>query len=369
MKYFNKRRIVGTCMTMTALGCMVLQTSCQLPPGQVMHSIHQEGLIGYLSKSHEERRLLAQERAMRHADDTQPLTSLAESHRDVDQHVGRVPVASTVPGSPDYVYSPHAPGRKLVDVSGFRPGSEALCPYTRKAFRIPANLRQYVGEVPVVEQSPYPSSSRIVGPSRSILTLPTLPSTSTIPNTPTSNGEGSEVTIRTDEQVPYGTRLPGKQNLVYSPHASKTQVVNVEGMTPGSKVRCPYTGKLFRIPLESVVASEDPASGANASGGNLAAPKPETKKAPSKPEVKKEDPAPKVETKKEKLEKAPVTESSGNASTAPKPSKTPSASWAQGKPGYVVSPYGNFLVDVRGKPAGSIERCPFSGKLFRVPAK
>jgi hypothetical protein len=48
-------------------------------------------------------------------------------------------------------------------------------------------------------------------------------------------------------QIPFGLPVPGKKGFVYSPF-DKSQQVNVVGIAPGKKVRCPYTGKIFLVP-------------------------------------------------------------------------------------------------------------------------
>jgi len=48
--------------------------------------------------------------------------------------------------------------------------------------------------------------------------------------------------------LPYGTAVPGRMNMVNSPFAGKTQLVDVSGMSAGQTVKCPYTGKLFKVP-------------------------------------------------------------------------------------------------------------------------
>lgn len=48
--------------------------------------------------------------------------------------------------------------------------------------------------------------------------------------------------------LPYGTPVPGRANMVNSPYAGKTQLVDVSGMGAGQTVKCPYTGKLFKVP-------------------------------------------------------------------------------------------------------------------------
>jgi hypothetical protein len=58
------------------------------------------------------------------------------------------------------------------------------------------------------------------------------------PNTPPS----------APSDLPYGTAVPGRTNMVNSPYAGKTQLVDVSGMGTGQTVKCPYTGKLFKVP-------------------------------------------------------------------------------------------------------------------------
>lgn len=53
---------------------------------------------------------------------------------------------------------------------------------------------------------------------------------------------------KTAAEFPFGTPVPGRPNMVNSPYAGKTQLVDVSGMGPGQTVKCPYTGKLFKVP-------------------------------------------------------------------------------------------------------------------------
>ena len=47
---------------------------------------------------------------------------------------------------------------------------------------------------------------------------------------------------------PYGIKVNGKPGYVYSPFDKTAGIVDVQGMAPGTKVRCPYTGKIFIVP-------------------------------------------------------------------------------------------------------------------------
>ena len=48
--------------------------------------------------------------------------------------------------------------------------------------------------------------------------------------------------------LPYGTRVPGKEWLVTSPFAPDSGYVDVTGFQPGTAVEDPYTGKIFLTP-------------------------------------------------------------------------------------------------------------------------
>jgi len=49
-------------------------------------------------------------------------------------------------------------------------------------------------------------------------------------------------------ELPYGTPVPGKKGFVTSPFAPDRGYVDVRGFPPGTEVKDPYTGKVFRTP-------------------------------------------------------------------------------------------------------------------------
>jgi hypothetical protein len=49
-------------------------------------------------------------------------------------------------------------------------------------------------------------------------------------------------------QLPYGKPVPGKPGYVFSPFDPNGGYVDVTGYTPGSKVKDPYSGKIFLVP-------------------------------------------------------------------------------------------------------------------------
>jgi hypothetical protein len=60
-------------------------------------------------------------------------------------------------------------------------------------------------------------------------------------------------------EIPFGNAIPGRTGFVNSPYAAKHQLVDVTGLPTGMEVKCPYTGKLFRVPPQA----NNPAPAAN----------------------------------------------------------------------------------------------------------
>lgn len=138
--------------------------------------------------------------------------------------------------------------------------------------------------------------------------------------------------------LPYGSPIPGRPGFVNSPHAAKHQLVDVKGMPGGMEVKCPYTGKLFRVPVAMSsraprMAEVDPSTG-----------KPRNSVSPPIPNRKEPE-----------------------KSAFDLPYGCPSPVRA----GLVNSPYAakHQLLDVTGLPIGMAVKCPYTGKLFRVPSQ
>jgi hypothetical protein len=50
------------------------------------------------------------------------------------------------------------------------------------------------------------------------------------------------------DSLPWGVAVPGKTGMVYSPYTEVRSVVDVTGFEKRSRVKCPYTGNVFRVP-------------------------------------------------------------------------------------------------------------------------
>ena len=49
-------------------------------------------------------------------------------------------------------------------------------------------------------------------------------------------------------QYPYGKPVPGKKGFVNSPYDDKAGMIDVRDYAPGTKVRDPYTNKIYLVP-------------------------------------------------------------------------------------------------------------------------
>ena len=81
----------------------------------------------------------------------------------------------------------------------------------------------------------------------------TTPPDTTDTSTPESKPSDTPSTVEskpavTREDLPFGQPVVGKKGFVYSPHAPDKGQVDVDGIPAGTKVKCPYTGKVFRVP-------------------------------------------------------------------------------------------------------------------------
>lgn len=50
------------------------------------------------------------------------------------------------------------------------------------------------------------------------------------------------------ERPPSAEKVPGKPGYVFSPFSAGHRIIDVTHLPPGTKVKCPYTMKIFRVP-------------------------------------------------------------------------------------------------------------------------
>jgi hypothetical protein len=73
------------------------------------------------------------------------------------------------------------------------------------------------------------------------------PSTTPAPQSPAQSPPAAAGT----QEIPQGIPIVGRPGFVNSPFAAKHQLVDVTGLPVGMEVKCPYTGKLFRVPPQA----------------------------------------------------------------------------------------------------------------------
>ena len=189
-----------------------------------------------------------------------------------------------------------------------------------------------------------------------------------VPSTPPPS-QLSSSSLPTAKAVP---NLPG---YVRTPFTNPPRLVDVRGMSSGSKVVCPYTQKPFLVPSgmtstnASSVASTSPPRTSVTIPTNSTASRSTSSPAPtSKP-----SPAPSAPTKPKTVASNSTPSPTPPTTSVPK-LETPAPSIPFGKsisgrPGFVNSPFAasHQLVDVTGLPVGMEVKCPYTGKLFKVP--
>jgi hypothetical protein len=320
----------------------VVLSSCALPPREAWRKIQDDGLIAYIKYELETPSYGAPVRAPAPAAPVSPTRAAPGSSRSGEMVVAqrsfvdsmkdeqsRTPLtAFSVPALPGYVRSPYTNPPRLVDVRGVPSGTMMVCPYTHRKFIVPGAggtvptpstmLAQETPRVQAPERSaptvkPETESPRVVLNDKTVTTpapapAPTTPAESkpmTKPSAPTvaestptptapapapsspakaptaaekeraptkpaPNVAKNTPPVKSSpvvsapppaapkpvQEIPYGDAIPGRPGFVNSPYAAKHQLVDVTGLPAGMEVKCPYTGKLFRVPMQDMASSK-----------------------------------------------------------------------------------------------------------------
>ncbi len=108
----------------------------------------------------------------------------------------------------------------------------APAPKPTPAPQPPAPAKSEVASAPVAKPSPESKP----------------PSTASTAQTPAPTPAPTPAKANSPAGLPFASTVPGRPGLVNSPYAGKYQLVDVTGLAPGQEVKCPYSGKLFKVP-------------------------------------------------------------------------------------------------------------------------
>lgn len=231
--------------------------SCAVPPREAWQTIQTRGLISYLGDSRPLGAPGTTTSSTRMLTTVTPSTTTTTTAMQVGPvrpstpppsmlNAASMPVAQAVPDLPGYVRTPFTNPPRLVDVRGMAAGSKVVCPYTQRPFLVPGG----VSTKSSIASTPAPSRPKTSE-------APTRPSTPATPNTNVAAMSTTPSAPSTPEaspppspaaDLPFGTAIAGRPGFVNSPYAAKHQLVDVTGLPVGMEVKCPYTGKLFRVP-------------------------------------------------------------------------------------------------------------------------
>lgn len=68
------------------------------------------------------------------------------------------------------------------------------------------------------------------------------------PAAPDDSASGPAAKPGVPKEIPFGTPILGRPGYARSPYARDAGEVDVVGIAAGSKVKCPFSGKIFRVP-------------------------------------------------------------------------------------------------------------------------
>ncbi len=295
------------CTLLAGTFALVAVTSCSLPQREAWRQIQRDGLIPFVAtqwSSDSTPSMQTTRQMMAQAPKKETSAPLvAATTGTSDKLIGppvvanttpspamidakSIPQAQTVPGLVGYVRTPYTNPPRLVDVRGMNAGSKVVCPFTNKPFLVPASTAlepAKVAAAPVPTYSPVAQTPKTLSPAP-VQKAPTTPTTVAAmnkpqPSAPPAPAPTSSISPKPQvaatpapapsaspppakvetQEIPFGNAISGRPGFVNSPYAAKHQLVDVTGLPVGMEVKCPYTGKLFRVPPQEQVQGKLPA--------------------------------------------------------------------------------------------------------------
>jgi len=253
-----KTFIANQCTRVAAVAACSMLASCALPSAEAWRAIKQDGLIPYIAMElgHKPE---APKEENRYMESARPATVVAAPAPAPVAAPVTTTVASDLKTSPPRSATSNVPSPRVIlnnvpvyppsAVAKAKPEAEKPAPkVTAKADKPAAALPPPVAAKPKTETpakpkvavddkpktAPAPAPEKKAAPKQDAPPAPT-----TVDAKPKADAAG---------ELPYGTPVPGRPGLVHSPYAGEKQLVDITGLKPGQEVKCPYSGKLFRVP-------------------------------------------------------------------------------------------------------------------------
>lgn len=269
-----------------ACGLFVL-TSCELPPREAWRVIQHDGLIPYLAIEWGKRPIPPYVRTSARAPSGRCVTC------PVPRSAKAVAIAPAAPstaigGMPRTTSAEHrnwSIASRYLDATGPSASRPPVSPGSPQAVASAASLPEVsrravipsrpapvrVQDSPPKAKEPKTQPVAAAKPPAAAKPEPSAPpAAAPQPKTAASGGSAKPAPSETPKtepvpppapsavttELPYGVPVPGRPGLVNSPYAGKYQLVDVTGLAPGQEVKCPYSGKLFRVPPSAQASSK-----------------------------------------------------------------------------------------------------------------
>lgn len=283
--------VMNACSRLCLVALTVALTSCSLPPSQAWRIVKTQGLFPYVSMELGKRPFPSGVTPLKRGIHlvpgrgtprvTSPTSSAAWSaSRPVGLGNPYLQLHTTQP-APQRIAV--IPPKESSPVSPLRPAA-APPPVPAAAVAVPQRIPVSVGaptppaapqrEVarsqpapkppaataspkPALEAVPAPKVAQAPKPKPDGIPLPKPappPSNNTVqppPGSAASSAPAPAAAVPAPVEVPVATAIPGRPGFVNSPYAAKHQIVDVTGLKPGQEVKCPFSGRLFRIPADA----------------------------------------------------------------------------------------------------------------------
>lgn len=219
--------LTGSLRAFSMAGLAVVLSQCALPPKQAWHYIQSNGLLNYWSY-----------------EATQPARPPFGAAPAPLRYAARNPQSS-----PRYAARPNTVWNSVWGSGRYQQPAAPVAPAaSNRYYAVPSENVRPTPPRPRVTPAPAAPSTRIPVEEPAPPTAPTVVKNEPAPTPAPSSTTPESSHKPANADLPYGTAVPGRPNMVNSPYAGKTQLVDVSGMGPGQTVKCPYTGKLFKVP-------------------------------------------------------------------------------------------------------------------------